>query len=149
MESNTFWQLQNLNAYKMLSKRWYKIVFSEKEEKKLVWFLCLMAYQPSGCNAKAILAKKKQKWYYLTHSWEDKRVHAFPKGINPKVNLIARLKFELTCYNVAVQNVSHYTTKTCPSTAICGCSSGGDHGIHCWCDLIRSKQLSSVSVCRT
>ena len=26
--------------------------------------------------------------------------------------------------------------------------SGGDHGIHCWWDLIRSKQLSSGSVCR-
>ena len=26
-------------------------------------------------------------------------------------------------------------------------SSGGDHSIHCWWDLIRSKQLSSVSVC--
>ena len=27
-------------------------------------------------------------------------------------------------------------------------SSGGDYGIHCWWDLIRSKQLSSVPVCR-
>ena len=30
-------------------------------------------------------------------------------------------------------------------------SSGGDHGVHCWWDLIRSKQLfsaSHVSVCR-
>ena len=26
-------------------------------------------------------------------------------------------------------------------------SNGGDHGIHCWWDLIRLKQLSSVSVC--
>ena len=26
-------------------------------------------------------------------------------------------------------------------------SNGGDHGIHCWWDLIRSKPLSSVSVC--
>ena len=25
---------------------------------------------------------------------------------------------------------------------------GGDHEIHCWWDLVRSKQLSSVSVCR-
>ena len=25
----------------------------------------------------------------------------------------------------------------------------GDRGIHCWWDLIRSKELSSVSVCRT
>ena len=27
-------------------------------------------------------------------------------------------------------------------------SSCGDRGIHCWWDLIRSKQLSSVSICR-
>ena len=26
-------------------------------------------------------------------------------------------------------------------------SSGGDHGIHCWWDLIRSKELPSISVC--
>ena len=25
-------------------------------------------------------------------------------------------------------------------------SSGGDHGIHCCCDLIRSKQLSSNEI---
>ena len=27
-------------------------------------------------------------------------------------------------------------------------SSGGYHGIHCWWDLIMSKQLSGVSLCR-
>ena len=32
---------------------------------------------------------------YLTHSWEDKGVHTFPKGIYPKVNVIARLEYEL------------------------------------------------------
>ena len=26
-------------------------------------------------------------------------------------------------------------------------SCGGDHSIHCWWDLIKSKQLSSISVC--
>ena len=39
-------------------------------------------------NAKAILLEE-QSWYYLTHSWEDKGVHSFPKGICPKVNVIA------------------------------------------------------------
>ena len=38
-------------------------------------------------NAKAILLEE-QLWYYLTHSWEDKGVHTFPKGICPKVNVI-------------------------------------------------------------
>ena len=37
-------------------------------------------------NAKVIL---KEEQYYLTHSWEDKGVHTFPKGICPKVNIIA------------------------------------------------------------
>ena len=36
-------------------------------------------------NAKPYLLEE-QYWYYLTHSWEDKGVHTFPKGICPKVN---------------------------------------------------------------
>ena len=42
----------------------------------------------------------------------DKGVHAFPKGINPKVNVIAQLEFELAYYDVAVQYVSHYAMET-------------------------------------
>ena len=38
----------------------------------------------------------------LTHSWEEKGVHIFPKGIWPKVNVIARLEYELAYYNSAV-----------------------------------------------
>ena len=49
-------------------------------------------------NAKAILLEE-QLWYYLTHSWEDKGVHTFPKGICPKVNVIARLEYELAYYD--------------------------------------------------
>ena len=36
----------------------------------------------------------------------------FPNGVSPKVNVIVRLGFELTYYNIAVQHVSHYTTGT-------------------------------------
>ena len=32
----------------------------------------------------------------------DKRVHAFPNGISPKVNIMARLAFELVYYDVTV-----------------------------------------------
>ena len=39
---------------------------------------------------------------------EDKRVHTIPKGISPKVNVIAWLGFKLAYYDVAVQNVGHY-----------------------------------------
>ena len=60
-------------------------------------------------NAKAILLVE-QSWYYLTHSWEG--VHTFPKGICPKVNVIARLEFELAYYDSAVHRFNHYTTRT-------------------------------------
>ena len=36
---------------------------------------------------------------------EKKAVHAFPKGILPKVNAIARLKLVLTYYDVTEQHV--------------------------------------------
>ena len=49
---------------------------------------------------------------YLTHSWEDKGVHTFPKGICPKVNVIARLEFELAYYDSAVYRFDHYTPRT-------------------------------------
>ena len=32
----------------------------------------------------------------LTHSWEDKGVHTFPKGIFLNMIVIAQLEFELT-----------------------------------------------------
>ena len=51
-------------------------------------------------------------WYYSTHSWEDKGAHTFPKCICPKINVIARLEYELACYDSAVQCFNHYTTKT-------------------------------------
>ena len=72
-----------------------------------------MVYQLCGglFNAKAIFAEEQQ-WYYLTYSWwGDKGVHTFPKGIGPKVNTIARLKFELY-FTAAVQHFSYYAMGT-------------------------------------
>ena len=34
-------------------------------------------------------------------------VYSFPNGISPKVNVIARLEFELACCDSAVQYISH------------------------------------------
>ena len=62
-------------------------------------------------NAKVIL-REEQYWYYFTHSWEDKEVHTFPKGICPKVNVIARLEYELAYYDSAVPRFNHCTTRT-------------------------------------
>ena len=38
-------------------------------------------------------------------------VYTFPKGICPKVNIIAWLEFELACYNVTAQHISLNTTR--------------------------------------
>ena len=40
------------------------------------------------------------------------RVNNFPKGICPKVNVIAQLAFELVCYDSAVHRFNNYTTGT-------------------------------------
>ena len=42
----------------------------------------------------------------------NKGVHAFPKGICPKVNVIARLEYEFAYYDSAVHRFNHYTTRT-------------------------------------
>ena len=52
------------------------------------------------------------KWYYLIHSSEDMWVHTFPEGICPKVNVIARLEYELAYYDSAVHRFNNYTTRT-------------------------------------
>ena len=73
-----------------------------------------MAYQPFRLfNAKAFL-QEKQLWYNLIHSWEDKGVHTFPQGICTKVNVIARLEYELAYYDSAVHYFNYYTTRTPP-----------------------------------
>ena len=48
-------------------------------------------------------------------SWEDKGVHTFPKGICPKVIVIARPEFELAYNDSAVHRINHYTTRIPPA----------------------------------
>ena len=45
---------------------------------------------------------EEQLWNYLADSWGDEEVHAFFQGVSPKVNIVARLEFELDYYDVAV-----------------------------------------------
>ena len=47
---------------------------------------------------------------YQTQNLEDEGVHTFPKGISPKVNVIAQMEFDITRYDIAGQYVSHYAT---------------------------------------
>ena len=82
----------------------------------LVWFGLFAEWHINLCrlfNAKAIFLEEQQ-WYHLTHSWEDKGVHTFPKGICSNVNVIVRLKFELSYYGSAVHRFNPYTTRTPP-----------------------------------
>ena len=62
-------------------------------------------------NAKAILLEE-QELHYLTNGWDDKIVHTFPKSICLKVNVIARLEYELAYYDFVVHRFNHYTTRT-------------------------------------
>ena len=79
----------------------------------MVWFLCLMAYQLFlGYLMPKAFSEKNRIGYYLTRSWKDKGVHTFPKGICPKVNVIARLEYELAYYDSAVHRFNHYATRT-------------------------------------
>ena len=61
-----------------------------------------------------LILLEEQLWYNLTQSWEDKGVYTFPKGIRPKVNIIARLEYEPTYYDSAVYRFNHYSTRTSP-----------------------------------
>ena len=45
---------------------------------------------------------------YSPNSWEDKEVHAFLKGISPKVNVIVQLEFKLAYYDFTVQYFNHF-----------------------------------------
>ena len=49
---------------------------------------------------------------YLTHNWENKGIHTFPKGISLKMNVIVQLEFELAYYDSAVHRFNSYTPRT-------------------------------------
>ena len=45
---------------------------------------------------------------------DNKGLHTFTKSICSKVNVIARLEFELAFYNITIRYVNHFTTRTSP-----------------------------------
>ena len=62
-------------------------------------------------NAKTIFVEEQQRYYLIRSLW-DKGVHAFPKGIKSKVNVIVRLNFEVSYFESAVQHFNHCVTGT-------------------------------------
>ena len=48
----------------------------------------------------------------LFNPWWVRRFNTFSKGTSPKVNLIARLEFELVYFEATVQHFSHFCTGT-------------------------------------
>ena len=73
-----------------------------------------MAYQPSSvilCR-KFVLEQNISGFIKLVTGVRDQRIHAFPYGITPEVNVIVRLEFELAYKDIAVQLVCLYATAT-------------------------------------
>ena len=64
------------------------------------------------------IIEKELQWFYLIPSYGDKGFHIPPKGITPKVKIIARLEFEIAYFKVAVHHFNRYVTWTSPTREI-------------------------------
>ena len=78
----------------------------------------------------------KQQCYYLIYSsGGNKEVHSFCKDINPKVNVIERLEWEIAFYDVPILHFTYYATET----SSCNIR-------HIKLDIIRYKVLFGLKV---
>ena len=50
--------------------------------------------------------------YRAAHSWELRVFIIFPRGINPKVKVVARLEFELSYFVAAVMHFNYHPLET-------------------------------------
>ena len=57
------------------------------------------------------LIRWEQQCYNLTHNWGNMGYNTFPRGINPKVNIMAQLEFELAYLEGVVQHFSYNVFK--------------------------------------
>ena len=79
----------------------------------LVWFVCVRAFQPLW----VIQCQNHHCWKTVMVLFNQllgesiRQFISFPKVISPKVNVIARLEFELAYYDIAVKCISHNTTR--------------------------------------
>ena len=64
--------------------------------------------------------------------WRDKEVHTFPKGISPKVTVIAWPEFKLICYDGMVQHISYCAAGTLQLFIACRISMNFQKRFHFW-----------------
>ena len=62
-----------------------------------------MTYQLFGLFNANVVPEEEKQWYHLTGSWVNNGVHNLSESISLKMNIIARLDFELTYLNATVQ----------------------------------------------
>ena len=70
-------------------------------------FVCLMAYHPLWIIQSQCYFRRSVT--ILLIALRRLGVQAFPEDINPKVNIIAWVEFELAYCNIRVPHVSHYS----------------------------------------
>ena len=85
-----------------------------EREREMIWFLCLIACQLFGGGLLPKPSSKKNRSITIEFIVNGKGIHAFPKGISSKVNVIAQLEFKHAYYDDAVQRVNHYATGILP-----------------------------------
>ena len=98
-----------------------RYVFSNFEIPLFFIYTCYMFYRYehyTSISPVSHMALIVNMIHYWTRCLKDKGAHYFPKVISPKVNVIARLEFELAYYNASVQKIIHYATGTAPKFGI-------------------------------
>ena len=86
--------------------------FERKRVEFEIWFLGLMAYQPSWVIWCQSYPSRRTVVVLFNPKLRDKGVHTFSKGISPKVKVIEGLDFKLAYYNVAVEHINYSTKGT-------------------------------------
>ena len=97
---------------------------------------------------------RRMLWRFITPTWKD----VAPEVVVPSVRGICTLRDTLgqsgraiyhdllirLCLYVAWTGGPAVEFQLLHTEVACSISSGGDHDVHCWWDLIRSKQLFSA-----
>ena len=88
-----------------------KLNIGNSDYEKWVWFLRLIAHQPSRVIWYQSSPSRRTAVMLFNPFGRIRRFYTFPKGICPKGNVIAWLEFELAYYDSAVHRFNYYTTR--------------------------------------